>query len=65
VSAYSGQAPRILQKKVLKAAASILTVEARHASRFRTLRGKDFAPNTFDKPRTAKQVLAKAEAFIV
>ncbi len=64
VKAYSGQAPRILQKKVLKAAASILTVEARHASRFRSLAGRDFAPNTFDKPATAKQVLAQAGAFI-
>jgi len=64
VTAYSGQAPRILQKKVLKAATSILTVEARHASRFRSLRGRNFAPRTFDKPASAKQVLSKASAFI-
>lgn len=64
VTAYSGQAPRILQSKVLKAATSILTVEARHASRFRSLNGQTFAPRTFDKPATARQVLAKAGAFI-
>ncbi len=65
VTAYSGQAPRIKQTKVLKAAVSILTVEARHASRFRSLRDpKTFAPRTFDKPASAKQVLSKASAFI-
>ncbi len=64
VTAYSGQAPRILQRKVLAAAASILTVEARHASRFRSLNGQTFAPRTFDKPASAKQVLSKAGAFI-
>ncbi len=64
VTAYSGQGPRILQSKVLKAAVSILTVEARHASRFRSLRGRNFAPRTFDKPASAKQVLAKANGFI-
>lgn len=64
VTAYSGQAPRILQSKVLKAAVSILTVEARHASRFRSLNGKTFAPRTFDSPASARQVLSKAEGFI-
>jgi hypothetical protein len=58
VAAYSGQAPNILQRGVLAAATSILTVEARHASRFRTLNGASFAPVAFDKPKTKKQILA-------
>jgi hypothetical protein len=57
VAAYSGQAPNILQRAVLVAATSILTVEARHASRFRTLNGANFAPAAFDKPKTKKQIL--------
>jgi len=64
VKAYSGQAPRILQKKVLKAAVSILTVEARHASRFRTLNKQNFAPATFDKPASMKTVLKGAKPFL-
>src|SRR4051794_16223636 len=58
VAAYSGQAPNIKQPAVLAAATSILTVEARHASRFRTLNGASFAPVAFDKPKTKKQILA-------
>jgi hypothetical protein len=57
VAAYAGQAPNILQRKVLAAAASILTVEARHAAQFRTLNGANFAPAAFDKPKTKKQIL--------
>jgi hypothetical protein len=66
VQAYSGQAPNILQRKVLAAATSILTVEARHASRFRTLNGANFAPAAFDKPKTKKQILkaVKSTGFI-
>jgi Ferritin-like domain len=66
VAAYSGQAPNILQRSVLAAATSILTVEARHASRFRTLNGASFAPVAFDKPKTKKQILAavKKTGFI-
>jgi len=57
VTAYSGQGGNILQTSVLAAAVSILTVEARHASRFRTLNGQNPAPRTFDKPATQGQVL--------
>ncbi len=65
VSAYLGQAGNLKSKKFLGAAASILTVEARHASRFRAFAGKNFAPNTFDKGATAAKVRSKAGAFIV
>ncbi|MEA2457939.1 MAG: hypothetical protein QOC95_911 [Thermoleophilaceae bacterium] len=66
VKAYSGQAPNILQPTVLAAATSILTVEARHASRFRTLNGANFAPAAFDKPASMKAILkaVKATGFI-
>jgi rubrerythrin len=57
VKAYSGQATNILEAKVVKAAVSILTVEARHASRFRSLNGANFAPSKFDHPATAAAVL--------
>ncbi|MEA2403434.1 MAG: hypothetical protein QOE08_81 [Thermoleophilaceae bacterium] len=66
VKAYSGQATRIKQPAVTKAAVSILTVEARHASRFRSLAGKNFAPHSFDEARSMAQVLnaVKATGFI-
>jgi len=57
VAAYSGQAGNIHSGKVLAAAVSILTVEARHASRFNSLTGERFAPRSFDKPESMSQVL--------
>jgi rubrerythrin len=67
VAAYSGQATRIKQVPIVKAAVSILTVEARHASRFRTLQGKTFAPLGFDRAKSMNQVLkaVKGTGFIV
>jgi hypothetical protein len=66
VKAYSGQAPNILQKAVLQAATSILTVEARHASRFRTLNGANFAPKAFDAAASKAAILkaVKGTGFI-
>jgi len=64
VTAYSGQAPRITQTPILKAATSILTVEARHASRFRSLNSQSFAPRSFDKPASMGEVLKAAKPFI-
>jgi rubrerythrin len=57
VAAYLGQAGNIKQTAVLATAGSILTVEARHAARFKALGGGKFAPRAFDKPKSKKAVL--------
>jgi hypothetical protein len=66
VAAYSGQAGNIKQHAVLKAAVSILTVEARHAARFNTLVNQAFAPRSFDVPASKRKVLkaVKQTGFI-
>ncbi|MBA3736587.1 MAG: ferritin-like domain-containing protein [Actinobacteria bacterium] len=71
VRAYLGQAGNFKSKKLLGAAATILTVEARHAAWIRDLRGKGNppvpAPASFQDKRTKAQILAavKATGFIV
>ena len=71
VHAYSGQALNITHPKYVKAALSILTIEARHASVIGLLNepaGEDIAPNgPFDTPLTASEVLTavKGTGFIV
>jgi len=71
VHAYSGQALNIKSPAYVKAALSILTIEARHASVIGLLNepaGEDIAPNgPFDTPLTASQVLTavKGTGFIV
>ncbi len=70
VHAYSGQALNIKSPVVVKAAVSIVTIEARHASVIgRIINGPmGITPNgAFDKPFTASQVLAavKKTKFIV
>ena len=57
VSAYNGQAAN-LRKKALATAASLVSVEARHAGWIRTLGGKPAAPAPVDRALTAKQVQA-------
>ena len=75
VSAYLGQAGNILQKAVLNAAGTIVTVEARHAAWIRFLNGggtggspeaRRPAPATFDKPKSEKAILSavKGTGFI-
>jgi hypothetical protein len=73
VHAYSGQALNITTPAYVKAAVSILTVEARHASVIGLLNegaapsGKEIAPNgPFDTPLTASAVLTavKGTGFI-
>ena len=74
VHAYSGQALNIKNPAYVKAAISILTIEARHASVIGLLNegaipsGKEIAPDgPFDTPLTAAQVLTavKGTGFIV
>lgn len=69
VHAYSGQALNIKHAAYVKAALSILTVEARHASVIGLLNGAkgSLTPNgAFDTPYTAAKVLAavKGTGFI-
>jgi hypothetical protein len=71
VHAYSGQALNITHPAYVKAALSILTIEARHASVIGLLNdpsGEAITPDgAFDTPLTASQVLAavKGTGFIV
>jgi hypothetical protein len=70
VHAYLGQAGNIKTPAYLGAAASIVTIEARHAGTIGLINGTGggIAPNgPFDKPYTAAKVLAavKSTGFIV
>lgn len=67
VTAYGGQAARINDPNILRQAAQILAVEARHAAAFRQLKGLSPAPLAFNPLKTADQVLAavKKTGFIV
>jgi len=57
IAAYNGQAVN-LTKPVLKAAATIVSVEARHAAWIRDIVGEPAAPDATDQPATEKQVRA-------
>jgi truncated hemoglobin YjbI len=57
VRAYLGQVANVFQAGVLRAAATITTVEARHAAWIRFLNGHVPAPADFDKPRSEKAIL--------
>ncbi|EPS39438.1 hypothetical protein H072_6787 [Dactylellina haptotyla CBS 200.50] len=65
VSAYLGAAPLVTSKDVLAAAASIVTVEARHQTFIRAASGDDFpVPQAFDAALGPKSVFTLASQFI-
>lgn len=57
VAAYNGQAAKVT-KPTLAAAASIVSVEARHAGWIRAIGGENPAPNATDTPQTAAEATA-------
>ena len=61
VAAYNGQGPN-LTKKTLGAAASVVSVEARHAAWIRDIAKKSPAPAAFDASKTMSQVLSAVTA---
>ncbi|KAI1853656.1 hypothetical protein JX265_004012 [Neoarthrinium moseri] len=64
VSAYLGAAPILADSKILAAAGSILTVEARHQSFIRAASGTVAVPQPFDTPLGPKAVFSLAAPFI-
>ena len=64
VMAYDGAAKLIKDKKLLTAAATIATVEARHAAYLNLLNGASPFPDAFDTPKTMADILAAAGQFI-
>lgn len=64
VGAYNGAAQFLSDSDFLVVAGKIVSVEARHASAIRDVRGRSFAPNAFDPAFTFEQVLGSAAPFI-
>ncbi len=64
VSAYDGAVRLIQNPAVLTAAATIATVEGRHASYLRLITGDNPFPNAFDPARTMSDILTAAGGFI-
>ncbi|KAH8731058.1 ferritin-like domain-containing protein [Phaeosphaeriaceae sp. PMI808] len=64
VSAYLGAAPLVTSPDVLAAAASIVTVEARHQAFIRVASGAEPVPAAFDTPLGPRAVFTLAAQFI-
>lgn len=60
VAAYNGQGANVT-RETLAAAASVVSVEARHAAWIRSIAGRPPAPNAVDSPKSADEVLAGLE----
>ncbi len=61
--AYDGAIARIKSRDLQTAAATIATVEARHASYLRFLNGENPFPEAFDTPKSKREILKAASGF--
>ncbi|CBX92819.1 hypothetical protein IAQ61_005822 [Plenodomus lingam] len=64
ISAYLGAAPLVNSSDILSAAASIVTVEARHQAFIRSAAGAEPVPAAFDTALQPRAVFTLAAAFI-
>jgi len=64
VGAYSGAAPMVQAKDVLKFAASVYGIETRHAGLIRHLAGRTIAPNDVEIPLSMDEVLKRVQPMI-
>lgn len=62
---YLGAAPLISDAKILSAAASIVTIEARHQTFIRAALNEQPVPQAFDVAISARQIFTLAASFIV
>lgn len=60
VAAYNGQGANVT-RQTLAAAASVVSVEARHAAWIRSIAGRPPAPDPVDQPKSADEVLGGLE----
>lgn len=63
--AYLGAAPKVDGENVLRFAASIYGIEARHTGLIRMLSGRTIAPTSNEVPLSADEVLTRVRPFIV
>jgi hypothetical protein len=64
VTAYDGALSQITSASLKTAAATIATVEARHAAYVNLLSGASPFPSSFDTPATSTAILAAAGKYI-
>ncbi len=64
VSAYDGAANLIKDRDLRRTAATIATVEGRHAAYLNMITGQDPFPAAFDTPKSMAEILAAAAPFI-
>lgn len=65
IPAYTGSMKDISDKRLITAAGTIVTVDARHAAFFNHITGKAPAPSSFDIPLGQRQIVSLSKQFIV
>ncbi|GAV07847.1 hypothetical protein RvY_17634 [Ramazzottius varieornatus] len=65
IPAYTGSIKDLTDKRLITAAGTIVTVDARHAAFFNHITGKAPAPASFDIPLGQRQISSLAKQFIV